>query len=141
MYNTTKRPILKNEERIVNPFAFIVQQATSENTIILFVCPPKFCIRIVSSFSWEFPCSQEKTKTMLMQNLGGQTKSIMVFSELAYLNAYTFEYFFRASRSPTQSPPPPSLEVPVRLCKAEQCYCYWRKKGLFGVFSRNIGIH
>ena len=25
-----------------------------------------------------------KTKTMLMQNFGGQTKSIMVFSEVAY---------------------------------------------------------
>ena len=39
---------------------------------------------IVSSFSWDLQWSQEKTKTMLMQNLGGQTKSIMVFSELAY---------------------------------------------------------
>jgi len=27
---------------------------------------------------------QEKLETMLMQNLGGQTKSIMVFSEVAY---------------------------------------------------------
>ena len=52
-----------------------------ENTIILFVCPPKFCMSIVSSFSWELQWSEEK---MLMQNLGGQTKSIMVFSELAY---------------------------------------------------------
>ena len=29
--------------------------------------------------------SLEKLETMLMQNLGGQTKSIMVFSEVAYL--------------------------------------------------------
>jgi len=58
--------------------------ASSENTIILFVCPPKFCISIVSRFSWELQWSEEKAKTMLMQNLGGQTKSIMVFSELAY---------------------------------------------------------
>ena len=28
--------------------------------------------------------SQEKLETMLMRNLGGQTKSIMVFSEVAY---------------------------------------------------------
>ena len=28
--------------------------------------------------------SLEKLETMLMQNLGGQTKSIMVFSEVAY---------------------------------------------------------
>ena len=41
-------------------------------------------ISIVSSFSWELQRPQEKTKTMLMQNFGGQTKSIMVFSEVAY---------------------------------------------------------
>ena len=28
--------------------------------------------------------SQEELETMLMQNLGGQTKNIMVFSEVAY---------------------------------------------------------
>ena len=39
---------------------------------------------IVSSFTWDLQWPHEKTKTMLMQNLGGQTKSIMVFSELAY---------------------------------------------------------
>ena len=59
-------------------------QASSENTIVLFVSPPKFCVSIVSSFSRDLQWSQEKTKTMLMQNLGGQTKSIMLFSELAY---------------------------------------------------------
>ena len=41
-------------------------------------------ISIYSSFSWDLEWSQEKTKAMLMQNLGGQTKSIMVFSEVAY---------------------------------------------------------
>ena len=39
---------------------------------------------MVSGFSRDLQWSQEKIKTMLMQNLGGQTKSIMVFSELAY---------------------------------------------------------
>ena len=39
---------------------------------------------IVFVFSWDYPISQEKLKTMLMQNLGGQTKNIMVFSEVAY---------------------------------------------------------
>ena len=39
--------------------------ATSENTIILFVCPPKLCISIVSSFSCELQWSQEKTNTIL----------------------------------------------------------------------------
>ena len=41
-------------------------------------------VSIVSSFSWDLQWSQEKTKTMLMQNLGGQTKSIIAFSEVAY---------------------------------------------------------
>ena len=56
----------------------------SENTIILFVCPLKFCTSIVFVSSWDHSKSQEKLETMLMQNLAGQTKSIMVFSEVAY---------------------------------------------------------
>ena len=48
----------------------------------LFV-PPNFAKSIVSSFSWDLQWSQEKTKAMLMQNLGGQTKSIMLFSGMA----------------------------------------------------------
>ena len=43
-----------------------------------------FCINIVFVFSWDHCKSQEKLETMLMQNFGGQTKSIMVFSEVAY---------------------------------------------------------
>ena len=58
------------------------EKATSENTIILFVCPPKCCISIVFVFSWDHCKSQEKLETMLKQNLGEQTKSIMVFSEM-----------------------------------------------------------
>ena len=65
------------------------QEASSENTIILFVCPPICCISIVCSFSWDLKWSQEKTKTMLMQYFGGQTKSIMVFSELADSTKYS----------------------------------------------------
>ena len=59
------------------------QLAESQNTIILFVCPLKLCINIVSCFSWDLQWSQEKTKTMLIQNLGGHTKNIMVFSASA----------------------------------------------------------
>jgi len=57
--------------------------ATSQFTIILFVCPPKFCVSIVSSFSLDLQGSQEKTKTMLVLNLRGQTNSVMVFSKMA----------------------------------------------------------
>ena len=35
-------------------------------------------------FSWDHCKFQEKLDTMLMQNLEGQTRSIMVFSEVAY---------------------------------------------------------
>ena len=44
----------------------------------------EFCISIVFSYSRDFQWSQEKTKTVLMQNLEGQTKSIMVFSKVAH---------------------------------------------------------
>ena len=50
-----------------------------KNTIILFVCLPKFCTSIVFIFSWDDSKSQEKMKAMFMQNFGGQAKSIMVF--------------------------------------------------------------
>ena len=59
-------------------------EAISENTILLFVCPLKFCRSIVFAFPSDHCNSQEKLETMLMQNLGEQTKSIMVFSEVAY---------------------------------------------------------
>ena len=62
----------------------VLYEATLENTTLLFVCSPKACIGIVSSFSWDLQWFQEKTKTRLMQTLEGQTKSIMVFSEVAH---------------------------------------------------------
>ena len=34
--------------------------------------PPKFCITIVFDFSWDNCNTQEKLKTMVMQNLGGK---------------------------------------------------------------------
>ena len=58
--------------------------ATFKSTIILFACPPKFCVSIVFIFPWDHCKSQEKMETMSMQNLGGQTKSIMVFLKVAY---------------------------------------------------------
>ena len=41
---------------------------------MLFVCHPNFCISIVFSFSWGHFNSQEKLKTMLMQNFGVTNK-------------------------------------------------------------------
>ena len=45
---------------------------------------PKFFISIVFVFSSDHCKLQEKLETMFTQNLGGQTKSVMVFSEVAY---------------------------------------------------------
>ena len=64
---------------------------------MLFVCHSKFCISIVFSFSWGHFNSQEKLKTMVMQNFGvtnkeqygmlwyfwsGQLRLFMVFYKL-----------------------------------------------------------
>ena len=49
-------------------------QKVSKNIIMLFVCHPKFCISIVFIFSWGRFNSQEKLKTMLMQNFGVTNK-------------------------------------------------------------------
>ena len=54
------------------------------NSIILFVCPSKLCISIVSNLSWDLQWFQVKPKTMLMQTLEGQKKSIMVFLKVVY---------------------------------------------------------
>ena len=45
-----------------------------QNTIILFVVPPKLCINIVFSFSWDLQSPQEKLKTILMRNLMDKNK-------------------------------------------------------------------
>ena len=40
----------------------------------LCLSPPKFCVSIVFSFSWELKRPQEELKTMLMQNFGVTNK-------------------------------------------------------------------
>ena len=45
--------------------------------IIHLVCLPKLCITFVFNFPWVLQWPQEKKKTMLMQNYGGQTRCIM----------------------------------------------------------------
>ena len=48
------------------------------------ICPPNFCINFVFHFSWVLQPSQEKLKTMLMQNFGGQIRCIMRDVQVAY---------------------------------------------------------
>ena len=57
--------------------------ATSTFPIMHLICPPKFCITFVFHFSWVLQPSQEKLKTMLMQNFGGQIRCIMGNVEVA----------------------------------------------------------
>ena len=45
--------------------------------VIHLVYPPKFCITFVFYFFWVLQPSQEKLKTMLMQNFGWQTRCIL----------------------------------------------------------------
>ena len=48
--------------------------ATSTFPIMHLICPPKFCITLVFHFSWVLQLSQEKLKTVLMQEFGGAKK-------------------------------------------------------------------
>ena len=46
------------------------------------VYPPKFCISIVSNFSWVLQSSQGKSFTMVMHNFKGWTRCIMAFVKM-----------------------------------------------------------
>ena len=72
----------------------LIQFATLENTTIIFFSPSpqKILITIVLSFPWDLESSQEKLKTIIMQNFflgGGYKKLIKVFSKVANGNLYT----------------------------------------------------
>ena len=57
--------------------------AICTSPIILLFCPPKFCITFVFHFSWVLQPSQEKLKTMLLQNFGRQTRCILGYVQVA----------------------------------------------------------
>ena len=52
--------------------------------IMHLIWPPKFCITFVFHFSWVWQPSQEKLKTRLVQNFGGQIRCIMGNVEVVY---------------------------------------------------------
>ena len=58
--------------------------ATYTSPIKHFICLPKFCMTFVFHVSWVLQLSQEKLKTMLMQNFGGQIRCIMGEVQVAY---------------------------------------------------------
>ena len=58
--------------------------AASTFPIMHLICHPKFGIRIVFNFSWDGCNNQEKWKTKVMQNFGGQIRCILGNMEVAY---------------------------------------------------------
>ena len=70
---------------------------------MLFVCHPKVCISMVFSFSWGRFNSQEKLKTMLMQNFGVTNKEL--YGMLWYFWSGWLDHFHgRLARASTPSP-------------------------------------
>ena len=57
---------------------------TCTSPIIHLICPSKFCITFAFHFCWVSQPSQEKLKTMLMQNFGRQIRCIMGDVQVAY---------------------------------------------------------
>ena len=53
------------------------QFATCISPIMHLICPPKICVTFVFHFSWVLQPSEEKLKTMLMQNFEGQIRCIV----------------------------------------------------------------
>ena len=62
--------------------------ATSTFPMMHLICLPKFYITFFFPFSWVLQPSQEKLRTMLMQNFGGQIRRIMGSVEVAYVMIY-----------------------------------------------------
>ena len=72
--------------RLVLPdeICLISSYATCTSPTMHLIYPLKVCITFVFHFPWVLQPSQEKLKTMLMQNLEGQIRCIMGNLELAY---------------------------------------------------------
>ena len=57
---------------------------TYTSLIMHLICPPKFGVSIVFNFSWDGCNTQEKWKTKVVQNVGGQIRCIMGDVQVAY---------------------------------------------------------
>ena len=63
---------------ILEPIHYIHLNHSANNTTIL----PQFWITVVFSFSWEDCNTQEKFETIVMQNIWGWTRCIMVYVKI-----------------------------------------------------------
>ena len=59
---------IQNDGKKWQPFTIFAQ------TIIHLVCPPKFCITVVSNFSWVLQSSRGKSETMIIKIWAGVNK-------------------------------------------------------------------
>ena len=84
--------------------------ATCTSPVKHLICPPKFCTTFVFHFSWVLQPSQEKLKTMLMQNFGGQIRCIMGEVQVAYK-----ALFFSSPRLAIRARPTLRAKCHVRL--------------------------
>ena len=75
--------------------------------IIHLVCHPNLCITFVIDFSWVLQWSQEKWKTMLMQNFTRQTRCIMGHVQMANWSARV------SILTKFHVPSPPHLHAPT----------------------------
>ena len=75
--STVETAELKQQRRGQREGFLKMQFATCTSPIIHLVSPPKVCITFDFHFSWLLKPSQEKLKTMVMQNFGGQLRCIL----------------------------------------------------------------
>ena len=92
------------------------QYATFISPIMHLIGPPKFCISIVFNFSWDGCNTQEKWKTKVMQNFGGQIRCIMGDMQVAYSPSYSYRW------KRGWSWPCCDTTLPASLCKS--CFSY-----------------
>ena len=81
-----------------------VNRPVFKNTIIPCFVPLKFCISIVPNFSWDDCKSQEKLKTMLMQNFGGTTKKYYGIFENGLYNDFVTNSYGESWDSSSEKP-------------------------------------
>ena len=108
-------PVWCKVSTVVNSFCtnysdVIIHYSTSTFPIMHLFCPPKFCISIVINFSWDGCNTQEKWKTKVMQNLGGQIRCIMWNVEVAYVNFLLVKRLSYRNFLPEFSPPLPRIK-------------------------------
>ena len=79
--------------------------ATCESPIMHLICPSKFCISIVFSFSWDGCNTRGKWKTKDMQNFGGQIRCIYLDVRRVWVSCCL------SHNEPTRNQPPLDLKL------------------------------